>query len=40
MEITNFWKDVAQYGAFIGALLAVSFRFETRLQISASFGLY
>lgn len=40
MEKTNFWKDVAKYGAIIGALLAVSFMLETRLQISASFGLY
>ena len=39
MEKTNFWKDVAKYGAIIGALLAVSFMLETRLQISASFGL-
>ena len=40
MEKTKFWKDVAKYGAIIGALLAVSFMLETRLQISASFGLY
>ena len=40
MEKTNFWKDVAKYGAIIGALLAVSFMLETRLQITASFGLY
>lgn len=40
MEKTNFWKDVAKYGAIIGALLAVSFMLETRLMLSASFGLY
>ena len=40
MEKTNFWKDVAKYGAIIGVLLAVSFMLETRLMLSASFGLY
>lgn len=40
MEKTNFWKDVAKYGAIIGALLAVSFMLETRMQLAASFGLY
>ena len=40
MEKTNVWKDVAKYGAIIGALLAVSFMLETRLMLSASFGLY
>ena len=39
MEKTNFWKDVAKYGAIIGALLAVSFMLETRLQITQSNGL-
>lgn len=40
MKKTNFWKDVAKYGAIIGALLAVSFMLETRLQLSGNLILY